>query len=405
MTVESQESREKQWTGWGETTMVLIAIDLILVSIILFKYFDYLAQAEKIITFVFGGLPPVLYFFRVSINKKKTLPEFLSLRVVRIIVIIYTAFIVFFFILLLLPIHDVTMVTKVEKEWRSGVEVMWANRPPGTTNTLGEYRVHGIAAGSYDVKYYMQHFPETTYTYNVGLWPISLRRGHSFKISDKILGRLYVQSSPQGARIFIDTTDKRVLTNNYVYDVTVGKHWLTLKKKGYYVYSKEIYVNEVGVTTPDPIKLQRLVGHVHVTSVPSRANVYLNGKYRDHTPVTVAHEIGDYELELRKVKGTDSGYRWRKNISITANKIRDVLVEFDSGNIEELYPLYIMSKPRASIHVDGRPTGEGTNSGPVYLFEGQHYIKLKNGANEYDFYVTIPAIPPVTDTFDLNRQY
>ena len=61
-----------------------------------------------------------------------------------------------------------------------------------------------------------------------------------------------------------------------------------------------------------------------------------------------------------------------------------------------------MSKPQASISIDGRPTGKMTNSGPVHLFEGEHSVILT--ADDYKkrgFLVTIPTVPAVTDTFVL----
>ncbi|GAH07015.1 unnamed protein product, partial [marine sediment metagenome] len=144
-------------------------------------------------------------------------------------------------------------------------------------------------------------------------------------------------------------------------------------------------------------------GSVKITSDPSGAKIYLNSVYtKRKTPATISREIGDYELQLRMSKGTDYGFLWKGKITIKHRTILEKRIKFGRDDLKELHSLHIMSKPQASISIDGRPEGKPTNSGPVYLFEGEHSVILTT--DEYKkrgFLVTIPAVPAVTDTFVL----
>ncbi|MBR2364559.1 MAG: PEGA domain-containing protein [Lentisphaeria bacterium] len=88
-------------------------------------------------------------------------------------------------------------------------------------------------------------------------------------------GRLYVDTFPAGAEIFIDGQPMGVTP--LVFPVGEGQHQLELKKKGFRSYSRSVDVTRSRDTRIGKVTLQPLPAHLRVTSSPAGAELFING--------------------------------------------------------------------------------------------------------------------------------
>ena len=128
-----------------------------------------------------------------------------------------------------------------------------------------------------------------------------------FQVTAPTTGDIRVNSSPTGAKIYIDGSYTGKTTNNTVSSIT-GLHILGLVKEGYEPYSATITVLPGSVTLPT-VTLSPLgtlpppppgTGGVYITSIPSGAQIYVDGAAQGRqTPYTVYATPGTHQIELR----------------------------------------------------------------------------------------------------------
>ena len=125
-------------------------------------------------------------------------------------------------------------------------------------------------------------------------------------------GSIYVYSTPSGAKINIDGTDKG--TTPRTIPVSVGYHTIKLTKSGYGDYTEKIDVSAgeekeisaslaprvVPTTTPTVPK----TGYVSIDSDPRNAIIEIDGDYRGTTPRNIPVSVGYHTIKLTK-----SGYK------------------------------------------------------------------------------------------------
>jgi hypothetical protein len=128
-------------------------------------------------------------------------------------------------------------------------------------------------------------------------------------------GQLSITSHPDGAAIYLGTSDTSSGTTNTVLTLIAGGYTVTLKKAGYADYAATVTVTEGSMTyldatlTPLPT-----TGSLSVTSSPANAKIYVDGAYRGVTPSTSTETPGSHAVLL-----TLPGYLdYTEEVSITA---------------------------------------------------------------------------------------
>ena len=157
-------------------------------------------------------------------------------------------------------------------------------------------------------------------------------------------------------------------------------------------YTLEVDDGEGNIDTADVeiLPLPSSFGSISVSSDPSGADIYLDGKYQGTTPKTISDVIsGDHKIELKK-----SGYEdWSAPVSVKADETDSVSAGLrPETEIQETGYISITSEPPgAEIYLDGKYQG----TTPMTLSDvisGDHKIKLKkSGYEDWSYSVSVKA--------------
>lgn len=126
-----------------------------------------------------------------------------------------------------------------------------------------------------------------------------------------IYGSLNVTSNPMGANIIIDGKDYGT-TPRVINNVLIGKRTIKIDKKGCNPEIKEVVVTE---NTMIDVKVTLSMGEsVTITTTPSDAKIYIDGKQAGVSPLKAVLSYGNHTITA--AKGNKSVY---KSINITPN--------------------------------------------------------------------------------------
>ena len=110
------------------------------------------------------------------------------------------------------------------------------------------------------------------------------------------LGKLIVNTEPDGARVFLD--GREVGVSDYEGDQEEGNYTLKLVKEGFGAFEQKIAISR-GETTRVNVDMKQPPGAVKITSNPPGALVFLDGERKGETPLTLPDMApGSYQLEL-----------------------------------------------------------------------------------------------------------
>jgi uncharacterized caspase-like protein len=143
-----------------------------------------------------------------------------------------------------------------------------------------------------------------------------------------VTGSVSVSSSPTGARIYLDGTDTGYSTPKTLNSITAGTHTVRCSMTGYTDQSQTVTVN-AGQTSEIVLELPASVtatGSIYITSQPSKALVYLDGRYLGvYTPTTLTRvSAGTHSVRLTKY-----GYKdLTQSVTVTAGTTTTVSVQF-----------------------------------------------------------------------------
>lgn len=155
-------------------------------------------------------------------------------------------------------------------------------------------------------------------------------------------GQMVVDSTPEGAQIQIDgKTDVSWVTPVTLSGVAPGKHSVTVNKSGYAPDSRTIEISSGGKSFVQT-RLAQLAATLTVSSTPSGANVYIDGKNTGRvTPAQVPVEKGRHAVLVRKSGFIDE--------STTAQFVLGQTVSFSPalrqlGNVDDIKTVGKMKK-------------------------------------------------------------
>ncbi len=132
---------------------------------------------------------------------------------------------------------------------------------------------------------------------------VQIRAGQTTRLSPRLVrvarnGSLFVDSSPQGAQVYVDGE----LSGRTPVQLVLGEgvHDVELRLEGYEPYRARVQIR-AGQTTRLSPRLIALVrtGTLEVTSTPDGAEVYVDGSYRGRTPLALELDAGVHSVEVR----------------------------------------------------------------------------------------------------------
>ena len=224
----------------------------------------------------------------------------------------------------------------------SGASIYLDGGYQGTT----PFTITNVAAGSHTITLKLTDYQEWSQTINVV-------EGQAFSVSTTLTpmpGSILISSSPSGASIYLNGSYQGK-TPFTITNVVAGLHTIALKLTDYQDWSRIINV-AAGQTSSVSASLTSITVSISVSSIPSGADVYLDGNLKGTTPTTISDvPQGEHKIKLRKIDYYDSR---EIPVTATAEKIASV----SETLIHEKGSLKISVPTGADIYLDDEYKGK-----------------------------------------------
>jgi PKD repeat protein len=191
---------------------------------------------------------------------------------------------------------------------------------------------------------------------------------------------LSVASNPPGAAVFIDTIIKG-RTPLTLTDTAIGNHRITISMDGYEEYTRNIIMEAAtplaiaAVLTrsvPQPTTLPPPNGLIAITSIPSGAEVYIDGRQRGTAPAMFPEILpGNHQVTISS-KGYDD---WSHIVSVGSGQTAAINAELVATKVITGSLAVITDPPGAEIFIDGNFKGVSPVTIPG-LSAGKHTVLL-----------------------------
>ncbi len=198
--------------------------------------------------------------------------------------------------------------------------------------------------------------------------------------SESALGKssLSVVSKPPGARILIDGQASGETTPAHI-RVSPGKHLVELALAGHNRWSRSTEINP-GEQLDIEAKLVLLPAKIQVSTLPESALVYIDGKKRGKSPITLIDLApGNHDI-VAKIPGRPDAVQ---NVTVASGENKKIELVFHNRNLKKIKTptepavLSINSEPWSHVTLDGKPFG----TTPILnrsIPPGRHTVVLTN---------------------------
>jgi hypothetical protein len=179
---------------------------------------------------------------------------------------------------------------------------------------------------------------------------------------------LQVSSYPTEAEVYVDGVRKG-LTPITINDLSLGEHFVEVKKENFSTWSQKINVDQYKVIQL-LANLEATAASIDINSTPSGATVLLNGEAMGVTPIVLKDlDAGDYTLELKF-----EGYApYSEKLTLNKGETVQRNVTLEKANTV----LSIDSNPSgAEIFIDGKDMGK-TPYKAVNIKPGIYKVEIK----------------------------
>jgi len=177
-----------------------------------------------------------------------------------------------------------------------------------------------------------------------------------------------IDSQPQGAAILVD--GEAAGTTPAVVEIIGGERQLILQLAGYADWQQALAVEPGQPLQLETVQLQPAAGVLELASVPSGANVTLDGEFHGQTPLSLelspdkAHRLAVFKPGYRRYTGTvqlPAAGRDSQTIKLTAQL----------GEVR-----FNISPAGAELKIDGRSRGKGSQTLSLPAFEHSVEVSL-----------------------------
>ena len=218
----------------------------------------------------------------------------------------------------------------------SGVNIYLDGTYKGTTPTT----LHNVPIGSHTVKLTKSGYNDVSST-------VTVSSGQTSSVSKTLAtqtGSISVSSNPSGANVYLDGTSKGT-TPTTLHNVPIGSHTVKLTKSGYNDVSSTVTVSS-GQTSSVSKTLATQTGSISVSSNPSGAKIYYDGKYMGTSPKTLSSvPIGTHTIKLTKTGYSDIS----KTVTVTSGKTAQVSKSLSANPILAIGGIFLLLFPIIGI--------------------------------------------------------
>ncbi len=250
-------------------------------------------------------------------------------------------------------------------------------------------QIDNLATGQHSIRLSKSGYQELTATVNV---LAASTTPYSFTLNPIVqTGSMYVSSSPTGAIITLDGTD-RGTTPLQIDNLAPGQHSLQLSKVGHSEFYDTINL-QPGMVIDFHYELLPPLGSLSISSSPSGAALYLNGIYQGTTPKQIDHLVtGQHTIRLSKESYQDL------TTTATVQAASTTSYSFVLNPIVKSGSISVTSSPTGAL-----VTLDGVNKGitPIKidnLGPGQHSIRLSKGGY-HDATTTVTVLAGATSPY------
>ncbi|KAF5424303.1 MAG: PEGA domain-containing protein [Candidatus Methanocomedens sp.] len=247
-------------------------------------------------------------------------------------------------------------------EWNISTDQSWITVSPTSGTNSGEVTVTvntaGLSLGNYS---------GTITIDSNGGEPKQVNMNLIVSSEQPTVGSIHVTSTPSGAYIDLDGSYEGTTPKTFS-GVPVGSHTIKVTASGYEDHQQEVTVT-AGETASISVNLVKQTGSIYVTSIPSGADIYLDGSYEGTTPKT----ISKVSEGSHTIKVTAGGYEEvSKGVAVTVGETASVSVELEIGEIPLPKLVFIGSEEyevRGNQFIRYRLSVENWEEFPTILFE------------------------------------
>ncbi|MBO4355105.1 MAG: PEGA domain-containing protein, partial [Methanomicrobium sp.] len=207
---------------------------------------------------------------------------------------------------------------------------------------------------------------------------------------DAAVGEAFkIETEPMGAKIWIDGNYRGLSDKDTVfYSFETGDHLVRLELDGYEPYEVVKTVSEgASEIVYHKFKPIQTTGQIGFYSVPTGAEIYLDGRYVGKTPYTMDKvEPGTYTVVIKH-----RGYEdWTGSVNVEAGKLSEVNADMVLADV----PISIKTQPEGfDLYIDGEYVGKTPYTGTIS--QGKHTFraeKLGYRTVEETFYVGFEGV-------------
>lgn len=192
-----------------------------------------------------------------------------------------------------------------------------------------------------------------------------LSRNASPRPSAAQKGILAVHSVPRGAEVYVDDDEVPRGLTPVELDLTEGTHKIRLERFGY-----QVEVESVKISTDQPVQKEFTLNPIYeirITSNPSEAKVWIDGKYKGQTPLPSL----EWPRDSCRIKIEKEGWRMAEDLHRLSPGENVIHVDLTRAK----FSLSIVTDPPdASVSIDDIPSGKTPADIPV--LPGSHTISI-----------------------------
>lgn len=193
-----------------------------------------------------------------------------------------------------------------------------------------------------------------------------------------------IDSQPQGATILVD--GEAVGETPALVEILQGERQLKLQKEAFYEWHKTLVVTAGEQVNMDQVTLKAAAGVIHLLSVPSGANVTVDGEFRGQTPLTL-DVSPDSTHKLAVFKPGYQRHTSKLNLAAGTSHERRVTLEARLGEVR-----FNIAPADAILMINGSSRGTGSRTLQLPATEQRVEVVLDGYASQRRRVTPRPAL-------------
>ncbi|MCZ6828670.1 MAG: PEGA domain-containing protein [Gammaproteobacteria bacterium] len=243
-----------------------------------------------------------------------------------------------------------------------GARILVDEEPLGST-PLSDI---SVAAGEYELRVLAERY--LPYRQPIEVTGMGQVESYELKL-EPAWANIAISSTPIGASVYVD--GEVVGVTPAMLEILQGDHQISLKLPRYRSWEQSLSVSAGVHQNLEPVVLQPADGVLHLSSVPSRASVTLNGEYQGQTPLTMDLSPGtEHRVAVFKAGHSNAN----RSLSLESEEQRHLQVRLKP----RLGEVLVQVQPAdARILIAGKAVGSGTQTLKLPAFEQTLEVALE----------------------------